>query len=52
MKELFEIVEQLENMIGTDELLLSLLKQMNIDELREALEFIDRTHDTNLFEEL
>lgn len=52
INELFEIAEELENIIGTDELLLSILKQMSIEELEETLRFIDRMHDTNLFEEL
>ena len=52
INKLFEIAEELENIIGTDELLLSLLKQMDIDELRNTLEFIDRMYDTSLFEEL
>ena len=52
INKLFEIAEELENIIGTDELLLSLLKQMDIDELRNTLEFIDRMYDTNLFEDL
>ena len=52
INELFEIAEELENIIGTEELLLSILKQMDIDELRNTLEFIDRMYDTNLFEEL
>ena len=50
MNDLFEIAEKMEEMIGTEDLLLSLLKQMNIDELRESLEYIDRMHDTNLFD--
>ena len=50
INELFEIADEMEQIIGTEEMLFSLLKQMNIDDLRESLEFLDRMHDTNLFE--
>ena len=50
VNELFEIADEMEQLIGTEEMLLSLLKQMTEKELKEALEFLDRTHDTNLFE--
>ena len=50
MNELFEIADEMEQLIGTEEMLLSLLKQMTETELREALKFLDRIHDTNLFE--
>ena len=50
VNELFEIADEMEQIIGTEEMLLSLLKQMTEKELKEALEFLDRTHDTNLFE--
>ena len=50
VNELFEIADEMKQLIGTDEMLLSLLKQMNSNELREALEFLDSMHDTNLFE--
>ena len=50
VSELFEIAEEMEQLIGTEELLLSLLKQMSIDELRGSLEYIDRMHETNLFD--
>ena len=50
VNKLFEIADEMEQLIGTEEMLLSLLKQMTEKELKEALEFLDRTHDTNLFE--
>ena len=50
VNELFEIADEMEQLIGTEEMLISLLKQMNVDDLREALEFLDRMHDTNLFD--
>ena len=50
VNELFEIADEMEQLIGTEEMLLSLLKQMTEKELKEALEFLDRIHDTNLFE--
>ena len=49
VNELFEIADEMEQLIGTEEMLLSLLKQMNVDALKEALEFLYRMHDTNLF---
>ena len=49
VNELFEIADEMEQLIGKDEMLLSLLKQMTVNDLREALEFLDRAHDTNLF---
>ena len=50
VNELFEIADEMVQRIGKDEMILSLLKQMNVDDLRETLEFLDRMHDTNLFE--
>ena len=52
VEKLYEIADEMEQSIGTEELLLALLKQMNIDELQGALEYIDRMYDTNLFEDL
>ena len=49
VNELFKVAEKMEEMLGTDELLLSLLKQMSSDDLQEALEYIDRMQETNLF---
>ena len=49
VNELFELAEELEELLGTKELLLNLLKQMNATDLYEALEYIDRMNDTNLF---
>ena len=49
VNELFEIADEMEQIIGTEEMLLSLLKQMTEKELKEALEFLDRIHETNLF---
>ena len=49
LNELFEIADKMEQLIGTEDMILSLLKQMNIDDLRETLKFLDRMHDTNLF---
>ena len=49
MKELFVIAEELEQILGTKTFLLDLLYQMNKTELKEALEYIDRARDTNLF---
>ena len=49
MKELFEAAEELEQLLGTKTFLLDLLYQMTEIELKEALEYIDRARDTNLF---
>ena len=49
LNELFEIADKMKQLIGTEDMILSLLKQMNIDDLRETLKFLDRMHDTNLF---
>ena len=48
--ELYEIAEKMEELLGTKELLDSLLKQMSVDELKDSLEYVDRMQDTNLFE--
>ena len=48
--ELLDIAEELEQLIGTKELLNDLIDQMTKTELYEALEYIDRMRDTNLFE--
>lgn len=50
LNKLFEIAKELKNYIGTEDFILSILKQMSIDELEETLRFIDRIYDTNLFE--
>ena len=49
VSELFVIAEEMEELLGTKTFLLDLLYQMNKTELKEALEYIDRARDTNLF---
>ena len=46
---LYEIAEKLEDLIGTRQFLDDLLMQMTANELFEALKYIDRMNDTNLF---
>ena len=52
MDELFEILDTLAEQIGTSELLENLALALSRDELQECLEYIDRMHDTNIFNEL
>ena len=48
--ELIEKMEELKDVIGSDDLLLSLALALSSDELQENLEYIDRMFDTNVFE--
>ena len=48
--ELIGKMEELEDAIGSEELLLSLALALTSDELQENLEYIDRMYDTNIFE--
>lgn len=50
--ELLETLDQLAEQIGTDVLLENLALALSTDELQENLEYIDRMHDTNIFNEL
>ena len=47
--ELFEILDTLAEQIGTAELLENLALALSRDELQDCLEYIDRMHDTNIF---
>lgn len=49
-QELYEVAEQMVEMLGTEHMLDELLRAMDSKELQENLEFIDRTNDTNLFD--
>ena len=49
---LYEIAEIMADQIGAQALLDELLYAMDIDELKANLEFIDRTHDLNNFDEI
>lgn len=49
--ELLEKLDELKEIMGAEELLEELGKAMSDKELQENLEFIDRMHDTNLFNE-
>ena len=48
--ELLDKLEELKEIIGTDDLLLNLALALSSDELQENLEYIDRMYDTNIFE--
>ena len=48
---LYEIAENMAEQIGTEELLNELLAAMDVVELKANLEFIDRMHDLNNFDE-
>lgn len=50
--ELFETLDQLNEQIGTAELLENLALALSTDELQGCLEYIDRMHDTNIFNNL
>ena len=50
--ELYEIAENMTEQIGAQALLEELLYAMDIDELKANLEFIDRMHDLNNFDEI
>ena len=50
MNELFEIAEEMEELMGTKEFLNELLIQMSKNELYEALEYIDRMWYMNLID--
>lgn len=50
--ELFEILDTLAEQIGTAELLENLALALSRDELQDCLEYIDRMHDTNIFNDL
>lgn len=52
MDELFEILDTLSEQIGTAELLENLALALSRDELQDCLEYIDRMHDTNIFNDL
>ena len=52
MDDLFERLDTLAEQIGTAELLENLALALSRDELQDCLEYIDRMHDTNIFNEL
>ena len=52
MDELFEILDTLAEQIGTAELLENLALALSRNELQDCLEYIDRMHDTNIFNDL
>lgn len=52
MDELFGILDTLAEQIGTAELLENLALALSRDELQDCLEYIDRMHDTNIFNDL
>lgn len=52
MDDLFERLDTLAEQIGTAELLENLALALSRDELQDCLEYIDRMHDTNIFNDL
>lgn len=50
-EELFEKLDQLEEYLGTKEVLKELALALSSKELQENLEFIDRMHGTEIFED-
>ena len=46
--ELYEVVEQMKEAIGTEELLDALVQALSSQELEENLQYIDRMYDTDL----
>ena len=47
--ELMGIVETMEDELGTDEVLLALVKALDSDTLQDTLEYIDRMYSLDLF---
>ena len=47
--ELVEIMDKMELELGTDELLLALVKALDSDTLQDTMEYINRMYDLNLF---
>lgn len=43
--ELMELADDMQTEMGTDELLLAIIKQMSSDELQDALSYINRCYD-------
>lgn len=49
--ELFEKLEMMKEIMGTDDLLMEIALSMNTKDLEETLTFIDRMNDTDVFNE-
>lgn len=47
--ELMGIVDKMDNDLGTDEVLLALVKALDSDTLQDTLEYINRMYDLDLF---
>lgn len=48
--ELLTIVDDMQDTMGSDELLLAIVKAMTSNDLQETLEFINRCYDLNIEE--
>lgn len=46
--DLYEKADKVENVLGTENLLVELEKALSSDELKECLEFIERMHDLDI----
>ena len=51
MNELYNLIDELKDIIGIEYLLDSIVQQMSYDELKSCLEFIARTEDLQLLED-
>lgn len=47
--ELVEILDKMQLELGTDELLLALVKALDSDTLQDTMKYIDRVYELNLF---
>ena len=50
-ENLYEVAEVMMEQLGTETLLTEILQAMDVDELKANLEYIDRMHDLNNFNE-
>ena len=50
-ENLYEVAEVMMEQLGTETLLTEILQAMDVDELKVNLEYIDRMHDLNNFNE-
>lgn len=47
---LMDKMDELKELMGADTLLEELARALSVDDLRDNLEYIDRMHDTNVFQ--
>ena len=51
LNELYNLIDELKDIIGIEYLLDTIVQQMSYDELKSCLEFIERKEDLPLFED-